>query len=647
MVGRQDQFIGNILYYEFLGSKRNPTFLRRNLDKVLQYQRTLEAPPIQLAQGCLARSLWKFPSSAALQKMSEDEDVNSGFVLEIIGVEPLNVDGSSRSRGPSVRKKENVFRHEVNVHISIVDTQSQTDLKKVLRRKDKIVGVHSTGGKRVDITTSESIFKLDDLLQTQAPSSRDNNLDCDLVVGINFRNTKDAAEFYMHMAPANSHLVQKAPTRLSVHWPNIEECPPDETILPFTADITGGRGVEGLEFGLKVRMYWRMPEGSILATYNRQRNQSLPASNYPTPPSQPPTPPSRGYHVTFIFPKREMTKHHLCCPYPKCEGKTILSLDALEQHLNSWHYMNLHTPEKEKEADGIQYWTFTIVTRPHEVERQRASNAASDPLEIRYVAENCEAQTTPTPTCLPPRRPDDVKERIQPQRRKYKVPQAPPNVTFFRTISKRPLCEGEEISESDDDVEMDWVQRKKDAQAATNPSMTEANRRFLRLFDPFMGEEGLNCDYYVGDALVRFARDKAAALWQDDIVDEFKIKIADLLEDEIISKDMHDACLAIVNKERAIDVEMGETAHADSDGNLEMRDAATITESKEETAVPPSYEQCLCGCDALSSRGRLFIICDSVDCIRYAFHINCVMKYWQPARAPDPKDDNWTCNECR
>jgi hypothetical protein len=278
--------------------------------------------------------------------------------------------------------------------------------------------------------------------------------------------------------------------------------------------------------------------------------------------------------------------------------------------------------------------------------------------------------------------PDEVADRPVHQKKRYLVPAAPPGVTFFRSHSKRPLRTGECISESDDDVDDTWIKLRKSAEFDKEKNILDPVKRFLKEFDLHMWGEQLHSDVHAGDALVRFVREKRAWLWQEGLTEVFKDKLGELFQDGIITEQVHDGCWNLVqnakpdsaeadnditqglallevrrgshdslyddprpvrntalseparsrsrtgSKKKTIDKGKGkakvtETGHltpitADSDGDLEMREATLSTEigfrpdGRNTTSVPP-YDRCLCGDDAQASyRTSPMIACSSM-----------------------------------
>jgi hypothetical protein len=602
--------------------------------------------------------------------MSEHVENNRAFVLEIQGIEPVK--SRRKSWGRPAVKRAPLFRQNVDVQITIVDHSTGHEVKKLPSTQVPMVSTHTENGKKVSLAMPTCTVKLEDLLRVPRSSWRkEPPKDWDLLVSIYLEDTSHAREFYEHMAPSDSRLLADPPSRLRTTWHNIRDCPKGVSVQPLSSDDVQ------LKLGLAVKMSWTSATAeSILAGHNRQINKF----QYSSPPLQ--SSGEKKYELTLIYPgppEKRLTRYDLRCPHDNCSGRSGFALpDDLFMHMSDWHVLLKYTPKKQKVLDGVEYWTIEIETADHKAEQQRASNAAPDPRDIqiiapskpfnqrKYLAEGNDefrktarrekkntsasraVQAAPKAT-ISPRHPNDVQDRTHPELRTYQVPKAPPDVTFFRSISKRPLQEGEYISESDDEVEMEWIQLKKEAQLDTDQNIPEPSKRLVRIFDRHMSDERLADDYHVGDALVRFVRTKSLLLWEDaTAVDEFKAKIDELLQDNIISNDVHSACIRLVDEQNPATTStqarvplsaalntlnessprkkkgkgkgkarvLSETGQitpqtADGDGDIEMRDATVAP--LESTDKPASHlNRCLCGEHALTSRNRPFVVCESV-----------------------------------
>jgi hypothetical protein len=61
----------------------------------------------------------------------------------------------------------------------------------------------------------------------------------------------------------------------------------------------------------------------------------------------------------------------------------------------------------------------------------------------------------------------------------------------------------------------------------------------LEEFDAFMQDEHIQSDIRAGDGLVHFAQERWAWIWQTPGFEELQAQVDKLLEDDIISKEVH------------------------------------------------------------------------------------------------------------
>ena len=660
MIGRQDRYSGNILLYDYLSLKRAPTFLNRNLTRALRvHQHVLQNGSTENFPGPDhdLRSEWGPPSWDALDDMVEQEKSRGSFVLEIHGFKPLNANPTGW--GLPVRKTRSLFCVKSTIYASIFAKPSNQPCK-VPPQQATVKGVDNNRGRRVYVEMDRIVIKPEDLSISNDAQRLSFDESCKLMLSVNFDEVEDATELYKHMGVMNAE--NDSHTRLSSIYKNILECPDGTTILPLK-DHKGR-----LDFGIEVSMYWMNTEGSILSAHNQQTRISAQPRSYPTPPLDMDKP---KFKLTFVYAREKIERTSLVCPHERCHKRKPTGIEDLRMHLDSWHdYFRYKPIEEGVDDDGVEHWRFECEVSDHKVD-QRARDRADEPFDVHVMAPpqpfnqqqfvtegNDEYQRTARlerppkyvsriPTSLRRKPPDEIQERPPREKKRFPVPKAPEGVVFFRSFCKRPLKEGEVISESDDEVEESWIDLRKAAEDHKNAQLSDTARRFLAVFDKFMREEHLQSDVHAGDALIRFARERGAWLWHEHAYDEFQTKINELLEDGIITNEVHAGCLEIVQSHKpsgqeanelsqrlaGLDVQsttgasaigrrrskrdrkgkgkakVTDTGHltpitADSDGDVQMRDASGSDppETLHEEAADPPYDLCLCGADALVTR---------------------------------------------
>ncbi|PVI03931.1 hypothetical protein DM02DRAFT_669478 [Periconia macrospinosa] len=723
MVKRQESYIGNLLFYDYVQGKRTPTFLQRNLaDALYAHHQELETGSWRLPSSIERRS-WQPPSLNSLNAIMKSRREQEALVIDLIGIEPLKLDKSYAVRPP--RKKAPFFIVYVDINIAILDPGSGLPSHEITKKDVKMAGLNSEKGKVISLDSSSIEIPVENLL---LPKSSTRIKPWNLRITVRFRETKDAKDFHSQMSPAPSTPGDYS-MQLVMLYKNILRCPSKTEVYPFTTD-----GVKNQNLGLKLSVCWRTPiDESILATHNRRLRSSGVANALMPPPPDPPQ--HTQYEIVYVFPDqpdRRLTMKGLACPHTPCATRTFSNIDQLRQHLDSLHDLFKYQCRKSGTFNGVERWELTCEVNEYQANHKRASNAAPDPREVQVLApsmpfdqrkyldegnDDFQKEARLEISRRPPARStrssrsarlvaqnstsymDDMEKTRESKGKKkiYVVPKAPSGVTFFRAVTKRPLQEGECVSESDDEVDTEWVQHRRNVQNDADPTIPAPAKRFLRLFDPFIRNERLLSDQRLGSSMVRFARLHTDSLWQEDIVEEFKTKLDELLEDQLIRADAHRACLDIVQKNkpsratlprRLANLNIVDEARrsqspmtrsraasdrnparrtisrqssppvvvtTDAQGDVEMRDLTPTDEkeghltSNEQTNDDPPYDLCLCGEDAMDSLNRPFVVCDNVDCIRHAYHIDCIKRHWQDVKPPEPPkpDSSFTCNECR
>ncbi|KAF2878366.1 hypothetical protein BDV95DRAFT_479710 [Massariosphaeria phaeospora] len=619
--------------------------------------------------------------------MVRNEQAKRSFVLEIKGIKPLNSNTTLWDK--PTRKKQPLFRLHVEIHTTITDATTGAQIKKISDRKATLRGEQTEQGRRIQVDMTKEIILKPEELAVPADikdewSRRKGFAEAyNVLISLNFQGYNDAREFYAQTSSKDSSLGKDPPTRLAMRWKNILECPDGDNVVPLVYDNGDGTS-KSLDFGLQIHMYWRCStDESLLATSNRMLESSQPGAQYPTPPLEET---GAKYEITYAYQEETLVRRSLICVHCKRLYWKEIDIDALRLHLEYFHDFFSYRGSMENEVGGIQQWRFECDVADHKADGPRASDKAPDPREIQFLAPKhsfnrrgflegntrvAKLATRPPllskvshgPSTIPIRRenPNEVLARPRAMKKRFKVPKAPSDVVFFRTISKRPLEEGECISESDDDVDTSWVQDKK-AAWVNNLRIPQPARRFLVGYDDHVRAERLKTDFHLADALVRFSRTKGTWLWEQQVIAEFRKKLAELLEDELISQQIHNACLKIVEDQEPTKSPVnrkgkGKTRDladpvlkppVDGDGDVEMGDADAHAQDIGETqpSVPPR-DLCLCGKHADgSSNHKPILYCQDDYCIRHAFHLECVMQQWKPETEPDWRADTWICREC-
>ncbi|KAI0573831.1 hypothetical protein TUN199_08472 [Pyrenophora tritici-repentis] len=648
-----------------------------------------------------------------IDTMIRQEEAAGSFTLEIHSIKSQNSISAaqdSHDDGP-VQKFRTLLHVPSTIRVSVLAPSSDITCIGPLSQDAILKGGNKRSCREATVEMSAIPISSKDLCadpEQIAPTDSYN-----MMLSVEFTSRGDAKALYNYLGVETSDTS----TYLSTIYGNILECPRERAILPLKAS---GKPVG---IGLEVSMYWNtMPKESVLAQYNRQLKSTIkPSISYPTPPLDL----EPRYKLTFIYGKETLRRSELVCLH--CSKRKALDIHDLQMHLISWHeYFDYKVTNKGIDEDGVEHWRFQSEVADHRADqRQRASYHADKPCNVQVIApaqpfdkrrflkgddrfqrEARVEKTKPSPsvsvapisTSRTRKTPDEVQSRPRRRKKKFPVPEPPKGVTFFRSFSKRPLEPGEEISESDDELDKEWMTQLKHAEFEKD-KIPEAVSRFLKIFDAFMHDEHLHSIFHMGEAIIRFARQHGSTMWQDTTMSEFTIKLDELLEDDIITKDVHAAAFEIVEaqkpntdanqlsqrlseldvqqqkrpkldrkgKGRAILTETGHitpiTVAADSDGDIDMGEPSPRIPSAKhgDEDTDPPYDECYCGEDASATPGASGIIaCINVDCIRRHFHISCIEHRSKPppqpqsqsclppsSTAPRIKPRSWMCDECK
>ncbi|KAH8726065.1 hypothetical protein GQ44DRAFT_826160 [Phaeosphaeriaceae sp. PMI808] len=732
MVWQKEIFSGNILLYEYLSKTRGPILLNRNLIRALHFDRQLlekGSVPNLAEQNLNLRPLWVPPSWDALDEMVELSNLNGLFILDIHGVKPLvDQDGRQHPKRSERMSKARVrLQAKSTLQVSVISSESIPSCVNLPVQDATLRSDTKRGNRRISMETDPITFRPERFDYNDGQVTPYNTYK--MVITILIDRQDDADELYAYLA-LDHVSKRRLHSRLSTTWENILDCPPGKSTLPL-------KNQEGnVDFGLEITMHWAsLHTDSILTAHNRQMRAAIQAqSSQATPPLMVSS--QTMVRLIFVYENKTITRSQLMCPHEGCELRKVIDIDDLRMHLDNWHDFFVYKATKQSaDGDEVETWLFMCRIADHmEVWGKKQSSSKADDLhdilsippsqpfnQRRYLAGDnsyqqlsrsgdCYRKQLPTKKLSQPRRkpPDKIDNKLTQDKRKYPVPRAPPGIIFFRSCSRRPLRTGEYVNESDDEVDEKWITLRRFAEFDRDEQLSSAAKTLLKAFDTHMWKEQVQSDIHAGESLMRFTRDKAKWLWEESIVNEFKQKVDELLEDDIISKEVHTGCLQTVQSKQPIagqfdeirgsshsslyddptperketppstsaphttrDVakssklgrgraRITETGHltpvtADSDGDFDMQEISLSIERDVDTnpntvsSSPPQYDLCLCGEDAhISAHISPLVACGGIDCVRKTFHYSCVRNRWNVAADVDElRGLGWVCGECR
>ncbi|MCJ1402333.1 hypothetical protein MMC11_005553 [Xylographa trunciseda] len=249
---------------------------------------------------------------------------------------------------------------------------------------------------------------------------------------------------------------------------------------------------------------------------------------------------------------------------------------------------------------------------------------------------------TDIPIAVPSRVAEEVPDLPPPDRKKFAVPSAPPDIKFFRLTVKRPLQEGEYISESDDEMDESWLLQKHNDTIESFSDMSQSEKRFIQLYDRHMLNENFSSNLHFREVLIRFCRLNRDWLQGHDMNLEFHKNAARLLMQGLISPKLLRDCVRIIGTKRNIKskVEIMDTSEDESQRTPQLAKRSrhkyflkTASDSRSQDPVQKQtrspteaihdYGRC-CQCSSRIYNMQRSIRCSDGDCNAPDFHLECV-----------------------
>lgn len=391
--------------------------------------------------------------------------------------------------------------------------------------------------------------------------------------------------------------IVKAPMLLG-KWAKLPDCPLTGTLLDVSA-YQDSKAYK-TKLGLEVDVKWMVSPSPLMIQNLRLKKDPLPTeARLPTPISEPDVP-TPVVTVKWSFhdwpePKEPISMDGYFCPF--CQPIDLRSMDAFHFHMINSHenFKFVLTSEATIVAKRSKVAVKVKVELADEY-RERASNDVLDDREMlwerpsrsfdmdQYLKgdESWTGRPTKRPSVNPALRlnPDSsstsrerlrnghgsmkpfdsdlVKTLPSPDRKKHAVPSAPEGMTYFRSVAKRPLQEGEFISESDDEMDQSWLQQKHDETIEDFTDITAPEKEFIKIYDAHMIDENLSSSLHLADALIRFCRTHKRWLARREMSLEFYKNATNLLLHGAIKPSVIKSCGQIICKSNGL---KGSTAY--------------------------------------------------------------------------------------
>ena len=456
--------------------------------------------------------------------------------------------------------------------------------------------------------------------------------------------------------------IVRAPV-LVAKWHKFPKCPEKLSDSLLEATAYQDRTTYKPKLSFKIKAAWGLPPTPLEICNASLRSKSNSPPHLPSPISEA-DPKKPSIRIRWIFEgnwkhiDRLEFMDYIC---PLCDGMKFNSMDLFHFHLTQNHDLFTFGLNKVKfdNSDRGQQEIYAEVSvdanarhrvrggsnapdqrnmdyeRPNTIfdlqkhlkeyqdqfvkgSRRTIHRPSSNPKESSRVASGADPRAEiPIPKAS--RRLEAVPDIATPDRKRFRVPPAPDGVKFFRLVSKRPLSEGEEISESDDDVDETWLVQKHSDIIKSFSDMSLTEKEFICRYDKHMLTENLSSHVHFREALVRFCRINRTWLRKPEMRREFHNNMAKLLLQGVIQIQLIGDCEKIIQREEksieAIDLGEDDSAvphilsmpsdHASSQPEQPRR--SSKEKSKSPTEPFHTYGTCVCGV-------KLYKIRDLIRC---------------------------------
>ncbi|KAK4504937.1 hypothetical protein PRZ48_002900 [Zasmidium cellare] len=741
MDNRAKNFVGKVLLYRTIDNLALRPILRRNLrDALDSHERELlreqaDATAIPSCETDELRPEWEAPSDRMMKDLLR-------YQRPTLRISALHLRHPLEPRQPRSNNDDEpfwlpqpgAFIRSCQVHVTVTDREVGNTKKYSELRQGRIVGHDNSNGRMTyDIFLREP-FDIDiDIFSSAFPSftgkgpwqrQLSDKFNCVLECDVQFEDSESTAEFLTLLegrpleeyrtAAANESIVK-------VKWSNLPRVPKEDELLQLKRPK--GHKALDLQYGAEIDMGWNERTDMPITRHSRAvraRREEL--RQLPTPVSED-LEASRNKKCAIkycfrhsAFEMRSMVTEDLKCVFcPNDHEHT-----AFERLL--LHYNNHH-----------DHFTFEVEHRPEGVKAIRISHAEDEYLEREFgwvaprrafninshlnggddwtklffekregpqgtpgrrkekhgtkaaVGKSPSSKAAGRPQGLQidnPKRqftePEEVEDLVPQVRKKHKVPYVP-GVDFYRMTSKQILKPGDEISDSDEDIDDTWMkqrQRRDLKQLGEDGISLDFNELFNRQLD----EEQPMSDTLTSDAIVRFARRWISLLKDPKWKEKFQAKLTQLQTRRILRQETVKYCLDLVEaaqKKEAAEGKKAATVFTPAptsdnysgkvrmrwlDGALRLTDEKGVplpepadvnpaitdsnnnstTAKKKAAPAPPPFRSrpplkpCVCGKRILGKMGT--IACANPKCPTDGFHMACVGLEKRPW--------DWKCGEC-
>ncbi|KAK5157200.1 hypothetical protein LTR04_005483 [Oleoguttula sp. CCFEE 6159] len=575
--------LGSTCFYLDIYKYKQRTFLRRNLRQAVEAHQqqtrdlskstTTGTPNGTPEQSKRTAGLvdWQYPEERFLDKLFE----NHGPVLTV------DVNYIERSHRRSEQRTKGEIFGDQNLNVAChVDLKLKDGFtKRTVRQEGKrgtILGMEDErGGIKFKVKLDERFqVEIDDLFvpvqQFRAGQTRwcqTQNDRYNLELSISCVDSEAAATLLplLSASCAGTAGIYDS-SLLTVKWSKLPQCVPNDKALSLLRTVDGKK--KTMDYGLTVDMRWGKRGKSLIERHNalllKAYELSSSSSKEMTPLTGDTLPPE-AYETTYILilddrqPGKLKVDGHAClfCNGEDQGGHVLLHLHLVTSH-DQFRFI-IQTESKTQEFRTIVRRTIRVEAATRVVDTKAASRELEfrwcnpqNPLNVEELLEHGHADWHAEPRRVQPpigldcvtsvasRLLQEASDRPAAVRKKHRVPRAPPNVTFFRAVSKRPIKEGELVSESDDDVDEGWLKMKLEEDVRNLDKVSTLAKDFIVQYDTYMQDEQLSADVYMRGTLLRFLRSRRRQLQQSNFRAEFIKTTERLRDDGVITDDLKD-----------------------------------------------------------------------------------------------------------
>ncbi|KAK8226823.1 hypothetical protein HDK77DRAFT_116922 [Phyllosticta capitalensis] len=556
--------------------RRGP-FLWRNLSKALDHhQHALEAQNRSLANdtpSTLPQNpvIWNFPDEQIASIVASHRDAVLHINLEALRPKTSTLNDSIE------RPDSLLFTMECQLVFTLFRKDNSVKWKHAAKYQDfrwATIKAFRNGNAIIDMEdslkiTARTFWGLEMQHQQNGPPVKQFGSQYSLRTAIKCRSASDNQTLLQFVGLDQQGISCDQEVRAS--WHHLPKCPnEDEGLALQLAKLNGPQSSHTLQVGMgwvaptmsrvmkeisyEVREYESGNGGKALAAdaTDESTRPKLPRTTY------------RYGHVKSPLQHQRMVVQGYKCGF--CSMRLFKEMLHLQLHLRLDHDRFVFTFKESSLAPHAApdlHIEFTIVDGAEKQRSESLGNiqwiAPDRPFDIRAHLAGDESwiggkmRKPPAGARLAAlnaskrKKPEEVPDLPKPVRKRYKVPRIQDNkdLRLWAMHSRRPLSEGEEISEDDDSLAPSHLVSKIPHRIEKDPRLPRAAVHFMTRWNAHMAEERLDADRYLGDAVVRFFRHNGMWLRNTPgMLQEYLKKIGELNEDGLIDTEVYEFCKA-------------------------------------------------------------------------------------------------------